>query len=102
MRDELDPFFAEARTFSRIDEFSTSSEMQYFPRFHGMITDLDASKFNIGYTNRRAIILEVIQSRLASRRISAAYHPSSRTESVKRFSERLQNPQLKLSDLEKE
>ncbi|PLN82968.1 hypothetical protein BDW42DRAFT_192558 [Aspergillus taichungensis] len=100
VRDELDTFCAEARAFRRIDELCTSSERTYFPRFHGVVTDLDASKFEYGYVNRRAIILEVIHSRLVSRRILAADHPSCGTEYAKRFSQRLRDSQVQLSDLE--
>lgn len=100
LRDELDPFCAEARAFRRIDELCTSSEKPYFPQFHGVINDLDPSKLYYGYVYRRAIILEVIHPRLASRRILAANHPSCATENAKRFSQRLQDSQLELSDLE--
>ncbi|PLB38704.1 uncharacterized protein BDW47DRAFT_131283 [Aspergillus candidus] len=73
---EITPFFAEARAFRRIDELCTSSERPYFPRFHSVINDLDKSMFTFA-----------IQPRLASRRILAADHPSSTTESVKRSSD---------------
>ncbi|KNG90420.1 hypothetical protein ANOM_001014 [Aspergillus nomiae NRRL 13137] len=72
VKDELDPYTNEARVYSRINALCPSSQRIYFPEFHGVMTDLDISKFTCGYVNRRAVILELIRPRLASRRILAA------------------------------
>ncbi|KKK18572.1 hypothetical protein ARAM_005729 [Aspergillus rambellii] len=66
-----------------------------------LVWTLNKSKFHFGYFNRRAIILEAIQPCLASRRVLAANNVDA-TELITKFSQRLQNLQLKLSCFEKE
>ncbi|KAL2812136.1 hypothetical protein BDW59DRAFT_44395 [Aspergillus cavernicola] len=78
IKDELDPYANEARAFHRIDASCNSSQRIYFPKFHGVITDLDVSKFSYGYVNHRAVVLEPIRPKLVSRRILAACKESSR------------------------
>ncbi|KAK9641599.1 hypothetical protein V6Z96_009393 [Aspergillus fumigatus] len=98
---ELDPFLNEARVFQRIEKCCDKAQKIYFPRFYGVVTDLARSDFRSGYPNRRAIILEAIQPKLTSRRILAAQnrHGTGHIESLRR---RLQDPNLNLSDFEKE
>lgn len=55
----------------------TSSERVYFPEFHGVITDLGISKYIHGYVDPRAVVLEAIRPKLASRRILAACREDS-------------------------
>ncbi|PYH97904.1 hypothetical protein BO71DRAFT_416677 [Aspergillus ellipticus CBS 707.79] len=73
VKDELDSYINEARAYHRIEKSCTSSERIYFPEFHSIITDLGISKFTSGYTNPRAIVLEPIRPKLASRRILSAH-----------------------------
>ncbi|GIK00046.1 hypothetical protein Aspvir_004060 [Aspergillus viridinutans] len=95
---ELDPFENEARVFQRIEKCCDNPQI-YFPRFYGVITDLDRSRFRYGYPNRRAIILEAIKPELASRRILAA-HDDNETRHIECLRSRLQS--LDLSDFERE
>lgn len=69
---EFDRFFREARAYSRIEQFCPVPDRIYFPRFHGIITDLDRSRFSSGYAQRRAVVLEAIKPDWRSRRILAA------------------------------
>ncbi|KAF4229291.1 hypothetical protein CNMCM8980_005044 [Aspergillus fumigatiaffinis] len=98
---ELDPFLNEVRVFQRIEKCCDNARKIYFPRFYGVVTDLDRSDFCSGYPNRRAIILEAIKPELASRRILAAHNHNGtgRVESLRRG---LQNLNLNLSDFERE
>jgi hypothetical protein len=98
---ELDPFLNEARVFQRIEKCCDNARKIYFPRFYGVVTDLDRSDFRSGYPNRRAIILEAIKPELASRRILAA-HNHNGTGHVESLRRRLQNLDLNLSDFERE
>ncbi|KAH1589761.1 hypothetical protein KXX44_009308, partial [Aspergillus fumigatus] len=98
---ELDPFLNEARVFQRIEKCCDNARKIYFPRFYGVVTDLDRSDFRSGYPNRRAIILEAIKPELASRRILAA-HGHNGTGRVESLWRRLQNLNLNLSDFERE
>lgn len=50
-----------------------SSERIYYPEFHGVITEFERSRFIYGFINPRAIVLEPIRPKLASRRILAAH-----------------------------
>ncbi|KAA8649498.1 uncharacterized protein ATNIH1004_002169 [Aspergillus tanneri] len=101
VRDELDPFLNEARVFRRINNYCESSQRIYFPRFHGVITDLDDSKFFSGYFNRRAVVLEFIKPELSSRRILATREPDA-TERHWNFMLRLQSIVPSLSTFEVE
>ncbi|PYI01819.1 hypothetical protein BO78DRAFT_378263 [Aspergillus sclerotiicarbonarius CBS 121057] len=74
---ELDPYVNEARAYHRIEMSCTSSERIYFPEFHGVITDLGISRFTSGYINPRAVVLESIRPKLASRRILSACRENS-------------------------
>ncbi|OOF93557.1 hypothetical protein ASPCADRAFT_209500 [Aspergillus carbonarius ITEM 5010] len=74
VRNELDPYSNEARAYHRIEMSCPSCERIYFPEFHGVITDL---KFISGFINPRAVVLEPIRPKLASRRIVAASKESS-------------------------
>ncbi|PKY03392.1 hypothetical protein P168DRAFT_305673 [Aspergillus campestris IBT 28561] len=73
VKDELDPYTNEARAYHCIEMSCTSSERIYYPEFHGVITDLGRSRFTYGFINPRAIVLEPIRPKLASRRILAAH-----------------------------
>ncbi|RAK96295.1 uncharacterized protein BO80DRAFT_497068 [Aspergillus ibericus CBS 121593] len=94
-QDELDPYTNEARAYHCIEMSCTSSERIYYPEFHGVITDIGISRLTYGFINPRAIVLESIRPKLASRRILAA-HGEDNSE--------IQNQlkQLGLSDLELE
>lgn len=72
---EFDRFLREARAYSHIERFCPVPERIYFPQFHGIITDLDRSRFSSGYAQRRAIVLEAIKPDFRSRRILAADNP---------------------------
>lgn len=72
-QDELDPYTNEARAYHCIEMSCTSSERIYYPEFHGVITDLGISRSTYGFINPRAIVLESIRPKLASRRILAAH-----------------------------
>lgn len=69
---EFDRFLREARVYNHIEQFCPEPAKIYFPRFHGIIKDLDRSRFSSGYAQRRAIVLEAIKPDLRSRRILAA------------------------------
>ncbi|KAJ9192899.1 hypothetical protein DTO164E3_8132 [Paecilomyces variotii] len=73
VKDELDPYTNEARAYHCIEMSCASSERIYYPEFHGVITDLGISRFTYGFINPRAIVLESIRPKLASRRILAAH-----------------------------
>ncbi|KAL2828939.1 hypothetical protein BDW59DRAFT_142548 [Aspergillus cavernicola] len=72
---EFDRFSREARAYSHIERFCPSQEQIYFPRFHGVLTDLERSRFSSGYVHQRAIVLEAVKPDLRSRRILAADIP---------------------------
>ncbi|KAL4875389.1 hypothetical protein BJY04DRAFT_232670 [Aspergillus karnatakaensis] len=69
---EFDSFYREARAYSHIERFCPASEQIYFPRYHGVLTDLERSRFPSGYVHPRAVVLEAIKPGLRSRRILAA------------------------------
>ncbi|KAL1878456.1 hypothetical protein Plec18167_004528 [Paecilomyces lecythidis] len=75
------------------------SQKTYFPRFQGVVTDLDNSKFRSGYFNQRAIILEALRPDLTSRRILAARNGDV-NERVEAFSQRLRDIKPELSPFE--
>ncbi|KAB8239897.1 hypothetical protein BDV35DRAFT_375160 [Aspergillus flavus] len=68
---EFDRFYREARAYRHIGQFCPRRETIYFPRFHGVITDMSKSRFSSGYAKKRAIVLELVNPRLRSRRILA-------------------------------
>ncbi|KAJ0417515.1 hypothetical protein BJY00DRAFT_325499 [Aspergillus carlsbadensis] len=72
LQSQLDPYMKEARALYRIENSCPSSQKIYFPKFYGVVTDLDQSQFSHGYFNRRAVVLEAIRPKLASRRLIAA------------------------------
>ncbi|KAE8146874.1 hypothetical protein BDV25DRAFT_132567 [Aspergillus avenaceus] len=73
VKNELDPFLNETRAYEHIDRCCPVSRRAYFPRFYGVITDINRSRFPERYRlRRRAIVLETIKPNLASRRILAA------------------------------
>ncbi|PYI05385.1 hypothetical protein BO78DRAFT_371017 [Aspergillus sclerotiicarbonarius CBS 121057] len=81
---EFDRFFREARVYAHIDQFCSNRERIYFPRFHGVVKNLDRSRFSSGYAQRRAIVLEAIKPDIRSRRILAettSLPPESYSES---------------------
>ncbi|KAL2808804.1 hypothetical protein BJX63DRAFT_16714 [Aspergillus granulosus] len=86
LQNELDPFMNETRVLDRIDRSCPTSQRIYFPKFYGVIVDLDRSQFSHGYFNRRAVVLEAIRPKLSSRRLLAASQ-EKRTE----FRNRLDN-----------
>ncbi|PWY90384.1 hypothetical protein BO94DRAFT_565037 [Aspergillus sclerotioniger CBS 115572] len=74
---ELDPYVNEARVYHRIETSCPSSEKIYFPQFHGVITDFGVSNFIPGFINPRAVVLEAVRPKLASRRILATCREDS-------------------------
>lgn len=100
LRTELDPFLNESRAFEHINRFCPSSCRIYFPRFYGVITDLDYSKYPSRYKlRRRAVVLEAIKPELASRRILAA-ETLSASGLVEEFSRRLRGLSLCLFEMQ--
>ena len=87
---EFDRFLREARAYNHIERFCPVPERIYFPQFHGIITDLDRSRFSSGYAQRRAIVLEAIKPDFRSRRILAADNqlalPGSFQEDIEKLS----------------
>ncbi|KAE8336622.1 hypothetical protein BDV24DRAFT_109529 [Aspergillus arachidicola] len=73
---EFDRFYREARAYSHIDQFCPRGERVYFPKFHGVVTEMPRSRFSSGYAKKRAIVLEAIRPKLCSRRILAEDAPS--------------------------
>ncbi|OGM40894.1 hypothetical protein ABOM_010009 [Aspergillus bombycis] len=68
---EFDRFVREARAYTQIDRFCSRGERTYFPRFHGVVTDMQRDRFLSGYVHQRAVVLEAIVPKLHSRRILA-------------------------------
>ena len=66
---EFDRFCREARAYNHIDLFCSARERIYFPKFHGVLTDMPKSRFSFGYCHKRAVVLEAIRPRLYSRRV---------------------------------
>ncbi|KAE8350403.1 hypothetical protein BDV28DRAFT_162986 [Aspergillus coremiiformis] len=68
---EFDRFYREARAYRHIDQFCPRGERIYFPKFHGMVTEIPRSRFSSGYAKKRAVVLEAVKPELYSRRILA-------------------------------
>jgi hypothetical protein len=66
---EFDRFYREARAYSHIDLFCSARERVYFPKFHGVVTNMPAYRFSSGYSHKRAVVLEAIRPKLCSRRV---------------------------------
>ncbi|PWY86483.1 hypothetical protein BO94DRAFT_575555 [Aspergillus sclerotioniger CBS 115572] len=87
---ELDPFLNETRAFDHIDRLCPPSRRAFFPRFHGVITNIKRSEFPPIYKlRRRAVVLEAIVPDIACRRLLAA----------ESYSVLVDNFALKLKDL---
>ena len=67
----FDRFVREARAYTQIDRFCSRGERIYFPKFHGIVTDMQRDRFLSGYVHQRAVVLEAIIPKLSSRRILA-------------------------------
>ncbi|KAE8404445.1 hypothetical protein BDV37DRAFT_247413, partial [Aspergillus pseudonomiae] len=67
----FDRFVREARAYTQIDRFCSRRERIYFPKFHGIVTDMQRDRFLSGYVHQRAVVLEAIIPKLSSRRILA-------------------------------
>ena len=80
LQQELESFLIEARVFENIDRLCPNAYRAYFPRYLGVIRDIDPRKFlKGGYIPRpHAIALEAIKPELASRRVLAAEIPSEK------------------------
>ncbi|RAL15294.1 uncharacterized protein BO97DRAFT_463302 [Aspergillus homomorphus CBS 101889] len=66
---QYDRFLREARAYSHIDKFCPGRERLYFPRFYGVVTNMERSRFSSGYAHPRAVVLEAVKPHLGSRRV---------------------------------
>ncbi|PLN80830.1 hypothetical protein BDW42DRAFT_185836 [Aspergillus taichungensis] len=64
---EFDRFCREARAYTHIDRFCSSHERIYFPKFYGVVTDMQ--RYSSRHVKQRAIVLEALKPSLRSRRV---------------------------------
>ncbi|PKY04239.1 hypothetical protein P168DRAFT_154510 [Aspergillus campestris IBT 28561] len=64
---EFDRFCQEARAYTHIYRFCPAHERIYFPKFHGVVTDMQ--RYSSEGVNQRAIVLEALRPSFRSRRV---------------------------------